>query len=373
MDSTFTIKDRTTQLYAILGLAIFLVCPAAAQTPRDREDDSAAERAQRTLGLTRQPRQPQLTRLGVFARNTPTGAVIVRVQPNSPAEQVGLEVGDTIITVGGYQIGIVDGQTYDLADEWGRRMDRQERATLLVLNHRTGRLTNIPLSLDSRSTTIQGTIQTSARNLVFPGMIANVRLVDVTQPQWEYVTIAETELPFTGRWPMNFVLEYDPQSLRPRHRYALQATLSHRGEVLLVTPSPVPFDARQDTVRPTLQLIPAAIATPAPPNLDSPIDQVRWWYEEWLGRELSSRERAVWQRELAKGKPLDDIMATVLGSEEFFDRFRGDNAAFVGEVYVILNGQPPTPRDVQRWTNRLAQLRDLRYNLVVEMMRAQGR
>lgn len=93
--------------------------------------------------------QPQLVpprrwagqwRLGVYAANTDTGVRITQVIPNSPAWQAGLERGDLIVTVDGYQIGYVNGRLYDLSSELQRRGGPNGRVTLLVYDHRTGEL-----------------------------------------------------------------------------------------------------------------------------------------------------------------------------------------------------------------------------------------
>ena len=67
---------------------------------------------------------------------------------DTPAWDAGLETGDTIVTVDGYQIGFVNNQLYSLGDELQRRADRYGRVTLLVQNRRNGRLVNVDVQLD---------------------------------------------------------------------------------------------------------------------------------------------------------------------------------------------------------------------------------
>ena len=55
--------------------------------------------------------------LGVSAYNTPTGVVITRVTPYGPAARVGLEPGDRIVAVEGYQVGYVNDALYPLGEE----------------------------------------------------------------------------------------------------------------------------------------------------------------------------------------------------------------------------------------------------------------
>lgn len=89
-------------------------------------------------------------RLGVYAYDTNTGVRITRVLPETPAWRAGLERGDQIITVDGYQIGIVNGRLYPLGEELQRRADREGDVTLLVQNVRNGRLVNVDVGLERR-------------------------------------------------------------------------------------------------------------------------------------------------------------------------------------------------------------------------------
>lgn len=94
------------------------------------------------------PPDRQRWRLGVFAHNTDTGVVITRVLPGSAARRAGLERGDRIVTVGGYQVGWVEDRLYPLGAELQRQAGRRGDVNLLVQNVRNDRLLNIHLQLD---------------------------------------------------------------------------------------------------------------------------------------------------------------------------------------------------------------------------------
>jgi hypothetical protein len=121
------------------------------QTPdggrRDRED---AQRRPQTMLVP--PRdQGSHWRLGVYADNSRTGVRITQVVPGSPAWREGLERGDIIVTVSGFQVGYVDGRLFDLGTELQYRADRSGRVLLLVQNHRDGRLVNLQVQLEPRN------------------------------------------------------------------------------------------------------------------------------------------------------------------------------------------------------------------------------
>jgi membrane-associated protease RseP (regulator of RpoE activity) len=88
--------------------------------------------------------------LGVYAYNTSTGVRVTRVVPDSPAWDAGLESGDRIVTVDGYQVGYVNGRLYSLGEELDRSAGPRGGVTLLVQNRRNGRLVNVEADLERR-------------------------------------------------------------------------------------------------------------------------------------------------------------------------------------------------------------------------------
>lgn len=87
--------------------------------------------------------------LGVHAYNTRSGVVLTQVVRGSAAFQAGLERGDRIVTVNGYQVGIVDDRLFYLGEELQRRADRRGRVLLLVENVRNSELINIDVQMTS--------------------------------------------------------------------------------------------------------------------------------------------------------------------------------------------------------------------------------
>ncbi len=119
---------------------------------RDREDgfeEGLPESQARTKEI--QPRwvPPRGDgKLGVWARNTDSGVVITRVARGSAAERIGLERGDRIVSVGGYQVGYVGDLLYPLGFELRRHADSRGDVLLLVQNVRNHELMNLTARLD---------------------------------------------------------------------------------------------------------------------------------------------------------------------------------------------------------------------------------
>jgi hypothetical protein len=87
-------------------------------------------------------------KLGVYAYNTETGVVIARVLRDSAAARAGLEAGDRIVNVGGYQVGYVGDMLFPLGYELQRQAGPRGVVLLLVQNVRGAELINVDARLD---------------------------------------------------------------------------------------------------------------------------------------------------------------------------------------------------------------------------------
>src|SRR5690606_12194869 len=82
-------------------------------------------------------------RLGIDGDRTETGVVVRTVTRQSAAQKERIEVGDVIVAVEGFQVGLVSGRYYDLRDELNRRADPAGRVTMLVQDNISGQLASI--------------------------------------------------------------------------------------------------------------------------------------------------------------------------------------------------------------------------------------
>lgn len=89
-------------------------------------------------------------KLGVYAYNTESGVVITRVVPRSAAARSGLEAGDKIVNISGFQVGFVGDQLYPLGHELQRHAGPSGRVGLLVQNVRNRELLTLDVALDRR-------------------------------------------------------------------------------------------------------------------------------------------------------------------------------------------------------------------------------
>ena len=160
-----------------------------------------------------------------------------------PPNVVVLEVNDRIVSIGGYQVGYVNGTLYDVGTEFERHADRNGWVRILVQNNRDGNLITMPLQLDPRNESITGTIAYRDRSALPRDAVATVELREVLRSDLQPVTIARQTISPATRVPITFSMEYDPAEIDSRRSYVIDANITAGGQT----------DLRHAAVRPHLQ------------------------------------------------------------------------------------------------------------------------
>jgi len=310
--------------------------------------------------------RPATLPLGIMAQNTATGVEVVSVNPGSVAQASGLQAGDTIISVAGYQVGMVGDRLYDVGDELARRVDSAGRVPLLVRNGRTGALSTIPAQFGTASRAINGVLNAPQGLQVPPTSVITVRLLDVTEPQWRDVALTQGQLPVARGFPVSYRL--DPPPPTPAHRYAVDARVEDAGHVLLQTNSPVTLASLDREQRVDLTL--AGQAAPAPTAV-VPSAQIQQWIQTYLGRPPRPYETEVWLADLQQGKSLADVQAGILSSSEYFERQRSNRDLYVTDVFRQLYGVPPTPAQLADLQGRYDRAQGVRLPFVQQLQQQQ--
>ena len=307
------------------------------------------------------PPRPNAYTLGVQVRNTPVGVDLLAVQPGSAAALAGLEAGDTIVTVAGQQVGLVGERLHDVGDELARRV-AGDGVTLLVRNHRTGGLVNVPVRFAAATRSVSGRLLSDGRTRLPASAVLVVRVLDVTYPQWQNVVVAQGQLP-AGEFPLGYRLELP--ALPAGHRYAVEARADHGGRTVLQTGQPTPLAAVDRDQQADLVLLPTqAPATVGPSPSLQPRDQIDQWIRGYLGRPPRAFETEVWLAELARGRSLTNVQAGILSSSEIFERQGRSPDLYVAEVYRLLTGVPPTPAQFADLRTRYNQALGVRLRFV---------
>ncbi len=154
--------------------------------------------------------------LGITAETAEIGVRIREVLSRSAAERVGLERGDLIVAVEGYQVGRVGGREYPLDRELDARADGNGRVRLLVQNRRNNQLVNIDVRLEQdrpgpgsgdRKVVLTG--EASYRDRSALPRDAEIRVRVSRKKILGSETVAEKTFATRGRVPVTFEMRFD--------------------------------------------------------------------------------------------------------------------------------------------------------------------
>jgi len=347
--------------FAAVVVALF-AAGSAADEVRTRDDAGWGPKAvPQARYLPPGGHRPGAYRLGINVQNSPVGVQVVNVNAGSVAQAAGIEPGDTILTVAGYQVGFVGERLFDLGDEIARRIDPTETVLLLIRNGRTGGLANVPVRFAATSRGVSGRLLSDGRTRLPPSAFISVRVLDVTHPQWQNVTVVQAQLP-AAEFPMPYRLELP--SLPAGHRYAVEARAEHGGRTVLQTGQPTPLASVDREQQADLVLLPPPNAAPVPSSMLQPRDQIDQWIRAYLGRPPRAFETEVWLAELARGRSLANVQAGILSSSELFERLGRSRDLYVTEVHRLLTGMAPTPQQFADLRARYDQALGIRLRFV---------
>jgi uncharacterized lipoprotein YbaY len=317
--------------------------------------------------------QPNSWRLGVAIENVDTGVVLTDIERGMPAERAGLEKGDVIVNVGGFQVGYVNGALYDLGDEIRRRVDQQGKVDFLVFDQRTRRLQSLPVTLVQQSAGgVRGEVICRERITLSQQAVLTVRLRDVTYPTWQNVEVGKHVIPNPKHPPIPFAIELDPTQIFPDHKYAVDAYLVDRGQIVLQSSKEVPVTPLSNNTGLQVQLVKVGSSVP-PSNTYAvgQIEQISQWYRQYLRREATPQELSAWQAHLQAGRAPQDILAYILGSPEYFDRVGNSANPYLAEVLRALLGRQPSAAELQQYATQYQQYGGARTDFVRDVLRLQ--
>lgn len=133
-------------------------------------------------------------------------------------------------------------------------------------------------------------------------------------------------------------------------RAARQAIRQIRGGQIDAPPRPGPF--------------------PPPQPQDPNVVLVESWYQRYLGRSADRGGLGTFAGMLARGTPADQVQATLLASDEFWRRYGGTPAGFIGGLYECVLSRSPTRGEVGNWGQRFNLHRGDRTAVALEFLAA---
>ena len=356
----------------VAALLASLVPLTTAQDYRDREATPLADQME-----SRRYRPPGGTQMGVRVRNLDTGVELTQVFPGSPAERAGLQPGDRIITVGGYQVGYVGDKLYDLSDEVARRANQNGIVRAVSLQQRTGRLVihDVPVGSAAQPpgvpgapvwgvATLSGVINHDPPIRVLPGTTLEVRLYREGVGGAPDTTVTEARQENFPGFPGSFNLSYNKTQIEPGCRYFAEARLIQGARILSMTNQRVYVFNPLIPNRVDLSMTPVA----PNPNGQDATTLIANWYRQYLGREPDPAGFSAHLEAVRLGRPLRDVQTTLLSSNEFFDRCRNNPTVFVSQLYFLALNRQPSQQDLNFWTERLRKVKNNRVQLVREFL-----
>ncbi len=308
-------------------------------------------------------------KLGVYVENTDVGAVITQIAPGSAGQQAGLQPNDIIMAVGGTRIGSFDNRIVELADEIRRNTDALGRVSLLVFNSRQQRIASLPVSMNSSSSTLTGTVTTRDRTQLPYGSTLMVQLQNVSKPYYE-IAGGKSVTRADGIGPFGFELHFDPRYIDPRDQYQLTASIFVGNQLMYGLPQPIGVDvnnlgqsfnftleqasgqsfgnAGQTTFSPG---IPGNVVNAGYPGTFGP-NALNELFLQLLGRAPSAREVVAWQSYLQQGNSINDLKVKLMSSSQFRERFSND-ASYVQQLITSLMNRAPNQQELAYWMTRM--------------------
>lgn len=365
---------RSTQLLVLL-LVNFILSSANAQN-RFNSNDAMRDRLSTSgyqsdwlrggsfsggyLGGTT---SPQEWRLGVTVSNTPTGVVINNVTPNSAGARAGFEVGDSIVTVGGYQVGMIDGRLYDMGEELRRRADASGIVSLLVQDHLSGRLETVRVQLDSNQSVVNGELVYRERFPLPADAVVTVQIENVTRP---FAQVRGGQISF--RPPAGnlipFEISYDPTYIYPQDIYQVRAYVTSGGRTIWDTVQPQRVLTQNNPTRVQLTLVSTvqnvasnpSTVTAGYPNFNVLDDQIIKLYQQYLGRSPTNLELAALRSNPGILGQMPTLPVQMMATQEYFDAAGNNNQLWLQKVFGVIVGKQPSAAELDQWMQRYAQL-----------------
>ncbi len=324
----------------------------------------------------------QKWRLGIYPEATNTGVRITQVVRGSAAERAGLEAGDRILAVHGYQVGYVNGTLYDMGQEFERNADTQGWVRILVQNNRDRTLLNMPLQLDPRHQGITGTVAYRDRSALPRNAVLNIELREVlSYGNSRPVTL--TRQSFTAsRQPISFNLDYDPTQIDPRRNYVLHANITSGGRQIYSMRQDAPLfgnnsgnNGGNNGQSQNIQLLVESTSTAYSAGSGNGIQgsrnrlgQIKTWFREYLRREPRAQELYVWQAHLDRGGSLTDAQLQILSTPEFYYQSSANDAEYVRRMFQLVTNRQPSQQEISQWLTRLQYHNRLRPEMAREFL-----
>ena len=352
-----------------------------AQTRWDTGNDASRDRSlglgsasalwQGTDWLGTQNQQPRRWRLGLTGDNRQTGVLVRQVTNGSAAARARIEAGDLIVNVGGFQVGMVEGRLYDLAEEINRRADSNGYVTLLVQDHNSGQLAAVPVQLDPHATRLSGNLLYRERSPLPADAVVTVQIENVTRPYFVVGNGTTQFRPLPGS-TIPFEIAYDANYIVPQDTYQVRAFVTSGGRTILQTMQPqrVLTGGAPDQVQLVLTPVTGqggSVVSAGYPSYNLIDERLTSMYRKYLNRDPLPVELAALRLTPGIESRLESLPLDIMAGQEYFDAAGNNNTVWLERVFAQIVKRPPTTTELQQWLQRFAELRNSRTDLLRQL------
>lgn len=314
--------------------------------------------------------------LGITVDNTTAGVVVRNVQPRSGAERAGLEAGDIILTVGGFQVGYVDNRLFDVGEEIRRRVDNQGTVRMLVQDLRTGKVNLLNVNLQNVSVSVRGDVVWRDFGKVPVGATLQVRVDNISRP-YQAIGGGILNTLITQNQPIPYELNLDPNYLVAGERYQIQAMIRSGDQVIYASAQPLLIDPTRGSLNNIrLEVVPVGSVSTGgnySAAYSTNVNLINDYYQRYLSRVPTQSEMTAWLEYFARGKSIEDLPVTLLSSTEFYERAGSTDARFIDKMFRVVVNRAPSNEETNQWLQKLLRLGPQgRSQIVKEFWKAAG-
>lgn len=297
--------------------------------------------------------------LGANIENTTTGVRILDVMPNSIAKSIGLNRGDIVINVSGYQVGIVNERIYDVVDEIQKRMQANGFVNVLVQSGSNGSLAMLQINPNSATTpSVSGTVRLPNNQSLPNGVTLRVELKNVSRPYQQIYGGADVHT-VSGYGPFAYEIRFDPRYIDPQDQYQVVASVSSAWQTYFqgaqsISPTNPGLNNLDLQLQPAQSQVVQAGSTTTVGYAPNP-NVVIAEFQKLLNRQPDSGELQAWVSSLQRGDTLDSMRSQLLSSRQFYDMAGNNDLGYVRRLVQVVQNRNPTEQEMSSLISLLSQ------------------
>jgi len=308
--------------------------------------------------------------LGIRGINTRTGVLVREVELNSAAQRAGIREGDSVITVGGSQVGLVGTRLIELDQEINRLANQSGQIALVTHSQQSGRIQLMEVQLQTAQVGLTGVITNLNRlNLPVDSFI-NVQIVNVSRPHFG-VRNGSISLRSNGSSTLPFTIAYDPEFIYPQDRYEVSANVTSRGNLLFHSEQNYPVLTRGNPNQVEIRLVSASTSSNSSGSgfaNRQAIDQyIETTYRRYLRRSPYYIEHATLLMDPQLENRLRSLPLDLMASQEYYDAVGNNDTAWITQIFEEMVGRKPLASELENWRRRFSDLRFSRSSLLTQL------